>query len=99
VYTLATPSSEVGGCSNGFVSVVIYTHTTTNTFSLISYILYILYTGDAMRFLQADLPAEEPLVLQLGGSDPEQMRVAAGLAVGVGYREINVRTNAHIYLI
>ncbi|KAJ1415746.1 dihydrouridine synthase-domain-containing protein [Ochromonadaceae sp. CCMP2298] len=46
--------------------------------------------GDAMRFLQADLPAEEPLVLQLGGSDPEQMRVAAGLAVGVGYREINI---------
>ena len=33
---------------------------------------------------------EDPVVLQLGGSDPEQMNAAAKLAVDYGYKEINI---------
>jgi tRNA-dihydrouridine synthase len=42
------------------------------------------------RFLDADLAVEGPIVLQLGGSDPEQMNIAAKLAFDYGYREINI---------
>lgn len=42
------------------------------------------------RFLRATLPFEEPVVLQLGGSDPEYMRKAARLAFDYGYREFNI---------
>lgn len=34
--------------------------------------------------------AEHPLVLQLGGSDPEKLSTAAKVAVNYGYREINL---------
>ena len=40
----------------------------------------IVRSGDILRFLGADFPAEEPLVLQLGGSDPQQMKTAAKMA-------------------
>mmetsp|Transcript_3350 Transcript_3350/g.5211 ORF Transcript_3350/g.5211 Transcript_3350/m.5211 type:complete len:528 (+) Transcript_3350:99-1682(+) len=50
----------------------------------------IVRSGDILRFLGADFPAEEPLVLQLGGSDPQQMKTAAKMAWDYGYREINI---------
>ena len=34
--------------------------------------------------------AEQPLVLQLGGSEPERMAEAARVAEGYGYREVNI---------
>ncbi|RYH00655.1 tRNA dihydrouridine(20/20a) synthase DusA [archaeon] len=42
------------------------------------------------RFLCATMPFEEPVVLQLGGSDPEYVRKAARLAFDYGYREFNI---------
>lgn len=48
-----------------------------------------LVHGDARRFLAYD-PSEHPVVLQLGGSDPEQMASAAGMGADAGYDEINI---------
>ena len=45
--------------------------------------------GDRDRLLAFD-PAEHPLALQLGGSDPAEMARAAGFAEAAGYDEINV---------
>ena len=45
--------------------------------------------GDANRFLRFD-PAEQPLALQLGGSDPEALARCSEIAEGYGYREINL---------
>ena len=48
-----------------------------------------LHYGDAKSLLRYD-PAEHPLAIQLGGSDPELMAEAAGLAAEVGYDEVNI---------
>ncbi len=45
--------------------------------------------GDARRLLQFD-PAEHPVALQLGGSDPASMAAAARTGARFGYDEINV---------
>jgi tRNA-dihydrouridine synthase A len=45
--------------------------------------------GDRDRLLGFD-PAEHPLALQLGGSDPAEMARAASLAEAAGYDEVNV---------
>ncbi len=45
--------------------------------------------GDRERLLAFD-PAEHPLALQLGGSDPEEMAAAARIAEQLGYDEINM---------
>ena len=45
---------------------------------------------DPRRFLEADFGVEEPVVLQLGGSDVGQMREAARIAHRYGYREVNI---------
>jgi tRNA-dihydrouridine synthase A len=45
--------------------------------------------GDAERHLGFD-PAEHPLALQLGGSEPEALGRAAALALARGYDEINL---------
>jgi len=45
--------------------------------------------GDRARLL-GFAPAEQPLVLQLGGSDPALLAEAAGLAAGFGYRALNL---------
>lgn len=50
----------------------------------------LLRSGDSERFLRADLDIENPLVLQLGGSDPLEMKEAAKLAKVYGYSEINL---------
>lgn len=50
----------------------------------------IIRSGDALRFLQANMEVEDPLVLQLGGSDPVQMREASKAAHEYGYKEINI---------
>ena len=42
------------------------------------------------RYLEAAFDVEEPLVLQLGGSDPHQMGEASKIAVKYGYKEINI---------
>jgi tRNA-dihydrouridine synthase A len=44
---------------------------------------------DPARFLGFD-PAEQPLTLQLGGSDPAALAKAARMGVVAGYREINL---------
>lgn len=46
--------------------------------------------ADPIRFLEADLIDEDPVVLQLGGSDPLQVQAATKRAVEYGYREINL---------
>tara|TARA_R110002095_G_scaffold148492_1_gene128429 strand:+ start:2842 stop:3828 length:987 start_codon:yes stop_codon:yes gene_type:complete len=45
--------------------------------------------GEVDRFLWFD-PAEQPLALQLGGSDPEALAKCAVIAEDYGYREINL---------
>ena len=48
-----------------------------------------LHYGDAESLLRYD-PSEHPIAIQLGGSDPQMMAEAAGLAAEVGYDEINI---------
>jgi tRNA-dihydrouridine synthase A len=48
-----------------------------------------LLHGDAERHLRFDA-AEHPVALQLGGSDPEQLALAAALGADAGYDEINL---------
>ncbi|MBL8225910.1 MAG: tRNA dihydrouridine(20/20a) synthase DusA [Chromatiales bacterium] len=45
--------------------------------------------GDRGRLLGFS-PAEQPLVLQLGGSDPELLAEASAIAAGFGYRALNL---------
>jgi len=45
--------------------------------------------GDRARLLGFD-PAEQPVALQLGGSDPAQLASAARIAEDYGYKEINL---------
>jgi tRNA-dihydrouridine synthase A len=45
--------------------------------------------GDRDRLLAFD-PAEHPVALQLGGSDPEQLAAAARIGAAFGYDEINL---------
>lgn len=45
--------------------------------------------GDRERLLGFD-PAEHPVALQLGGSDPAQLADAARIGAGLGYDEINL---------
>lgn len=45
--------------------------------------------GDRMRLLGFDA-AEQPVALQLGGSDPGRLAEAARIGEGFGYREINL---------
>ncbi|MBI1263570.1 MAG: tRNA dihydrouridine(20/20a) synthase DusA [Alphaproteobacteria bacterium] len=45
--------------------------------------------GDAPRLIGFD-PAEQPVAIQLGGSDPELLARAARIAQGFGYIEINL---------
>jgi tRNA-dihydrouridine synthase A len=61
---------------------VLYTEMiTTNT---------LVRCDEPARYLEADFPAEEPLVLQLGGSEPASMKKATEISVKYGYREINI---------
>lgn len=48
-----------------------------------------LLHGDASRFLAFN-PEEQPVALQLGGSDPSELARCARLAETAGYREINL---------
>ncbi len=45
--------------------------------------------GDRERLLGFD-PAEQPVALQLGGSDPQELAAAARIAEAFGYAEINL---------
>ena len=47
-------------------------------------------TENQERFLEADFTKEDPLVLQLGGSDPKMMTDATKIAYNYGYRNFNV---------
>ncbi len=48
-----------------------------------------LVKGDATHLLRFD-PKEQPLALQLGGSDPDELALAAEIGETHGYREINL---------
>tara|TARA_R110002096_G_scaffold130643_5_gene279976 strand:- start:67262 stop:68200 length:939 start_codon:yes stop_codon:yes gene_type:complete len=48
-----------------------------------------IHHGDTHRFLNFD-PAEHPIALQLGGSDPSLMASATRQAAAYGYDEINI---------
>jgi len=48
-----------------------------------------LLHGDAERLLRFD-GAEQPVALQLGGSEPDELAVAARLGAAAGYDEINL---------
>jgi len=48
-----------------------------------------LLHGDAPRFLRFD-PAEHPVALQLGGSDPRDLARCARMAEAAGYDEVNL---------
>ncbi|MFT3905539.1 MAG: tRNA dihydrouridine(20/20a) synthase DusA [Steroidobacteraceae bacterium] len=48
-----------------------------------------LQYGPRQRLLEFS-PEEQPLALQLGGSDPAQLAAAAALGAAAGYREINL---------
>lgn len=48
-----------------------------------------LVRGGALHLLRHD-PAENPLVLQLGGSDPQELALATRIGWDAGYREVNL---------
>src|SRR5712664_542169 len=48
-----------------------------------------LIRGDVKRHLEFD-PEEHPVALQLGGSDPEELRICSKTAEQYGYDEINL---------
>lgn len=48
-----------------------------------------LQYGDAEKLLRFD-PSEHPVALQVGGSDPSQMAMAANTGADAGYDEINI---------
>ena len=48
-----------------------------------------LVRGGALRLLTHD-PAEHPVALQLGGSDPAELAEAARIAAGEGFAEVNL---------
>jgi tRNA-dihydrouridine synthase A len=48
-----------------------------------------LLRGDAARLLRFDA-REQPLALQLGGSDPQRLAAASRLGAAAGYQEINL---------
>jgi tRNA-dihydrouridine synthase A len=50
----------------------------------------LLHTKNLHQHLGADFEDEDPLVLQLGGSDPKQLAEAAEIAKRYGYRRINL---------
>jgi tRNA-dihydrouridine synthase len=47
-------------------------------------------TDTQERFLEADFQKEDPVVLQLGGGDPQLMADAAKIAYDYGYKEFNI---------
>lgn len=47
-------------------------------------------TEEPIRFLEADFTKEDPVVMQLGGSDPTMMADAARIAKQYGYSEFNI---------
>ncbi len=48
-----------------------------------------VFHGDTAQLLGFD-PVEQPVVLQLGGAEPEIMAAAAATAAAFGYRELNI---------
>ena len=48
-----------------------------------------LLYNDPARFLKYH-PSEQPLVLQLGGSDPKDLAAATEIAVSAGFKEVNL---------
>ena len=50
----------------------------------------LLYRENKKRSLEADFSIEEPLVMQLGGSDPSAMQSATKVAMDFGYKEFNI---------
>lgn len=48
-----------------------------------------LVRGGALHLLDHD-PAEHPVALQLGGSDPAELALASGIGWSAGYQEINL---------
>ena len=47
-------------------------------------------TNEPERYLESNFNIEDPIVLQLGGSCPTDMRTASAMAKRVGFREINI---------
>ena len=47
-------------------------------------------TTEPERYLEMNLGIEDPLVLQLGGSCPSDMKTASAMAAKLGIREINI---------
>ena len=50
----------------------------------------LLRGDDIVRFLEADFAIEEPVVMQLGGSDPDQIYKASKIVSDYGYKQINI---------
>jgi tRNA-dihydrouridine synthase A len=50
----------------------------------------LIHSPHPNKLLLADFVDEEPIVLQLGGSDPAILQKAATIAVNYGYKEINL---------
>lgn len=50
----------------------------------------LIRTDEPKRFLEAEFGVENPLVLQLGGACPVQIKEASKIAVRAGYQEINL---------
>ena len=48
-----------------------------------------LQYGDAKKLLRFD-PSEHPVALQIGGSEPTQMALAASMGADTGHDEINI---------
>lgn len=50
----------------------------------------LVHNEDVSRWLGRTRPFEDPVVLQLGGSDPGELATATGKAAAFGYDEINL---------
>ena len=67
---------------NSFIYTLNFTEMiTTNT---------LVRTNEPERYLESNFNIEDPIVLQLGGSCPTDMRTASAMAKRVGFREINI---------
>ena len=50
----------------------------------------LLYRKNRIRSLDSDFLVEDPVVMQLGGSDPTAMREATKIAMDFGYKDFNI---------
>jgi tRNA-dihydrouridine synthase A len=68
----------------------IYTHCTAYSVQMIPAATVTHNEGELDRFLAYNEDVEHPIILQLGGSDPDALRTACKLVAPYGYDGLNL---------